>query len=104
MFSEETEKLVTDAVVAEAQNARKHGEKYNSNHEGYGVLLEEVDEVNDALRYLEEHKKALWQMVKSDCDSGIRIELTHILSCAIDVAKEAIQVAAVAYKFKGADK
>jgi hypothetical protein len=43
-------------------------------------------------------------MVKSDCDSGIRIELTHILSCAIDVAKEAIQVAAVAYKFKGADK
>lgn len=104
MFSEETEKLVTDAIIAEVQNARKHGEKYNSNHEGYGVLLEEIDEVNDALGFLEEHKKALWQMVKADCDSGIRIELTHILSCAIDVAKEAIQVAAVAYKFKGEDK
>lgn len=104
MFSEETEKLVTDAVVAEVQNAKKHGEKFNSSHEGYGVLLEEVDEVNDALGFLEEHKKALWQMVKIDCDSGIKIELTHILSCAIDVAKEAIQVAAVAYKFKGEEK
>lgn len=104
MFSNETERLVTDAVVAEVQNARKFGEKYNSNHEGYGVLLEEVDEVYDALRFLEEHKKALWQMVKNNSDCGVKIELTHILSCAIDVAKEAIQVAAVAYKFKGEDK
>lgn len=104
MFSEKTENYITDAVAAEFLHAKEvYGTKYNSNHEAYGVLLEEVDEVKDNLSAIDNHLKALWQMVKADNNEGVRIELGLIASYAIDLAKEAVQVSAVAYKAKGFD-
>ena len=105
MFSEKASVSITDAVAYELLHAKEtYGAKYNSNHEGYAVLLEEVDEVKEALEHLENHMRALWQMVRVDSNEGCKVELGLIASCAIDVAQEAVQVAAVAYKAKGFEK
>lgn len=65
--------LVTDAVVEEVKKARAKFPAMNSPHEGYAVLLEEVDE--------------LWDEVK---DRNFDPEKAK---------KEAIQVAAMAIAF-----
>ena len=45
MFDEKTEQKINEAVSLEIVNAVKaHGADYNSNHEAYAVLLEEVEE------------------------------------------------------------
>ena len=50
MFGEMTKKYIESAIGSETENAVKNlGETYNSNHEGYAVLKEEVDEANDEL-------------------------------------------------------
>lgn len=47
-FAPETENIVNQLIQAEYKNACKNsGEKYNSLHEGYAVLLEEVEEANE---------------------------------------------------------
>ncbi|MBQ5876657.1 MAG: hypothetical protein IIW71_11830 [Treponema sp.] len=45
-FAADTEKLIEQLIQAEYKNAcEKFGYKYNSLHEGYAVLLEEIEEV-----------------------------------------------------------
>ena len=52
-FAAVTEKLVNDLIQAEYKNAcEKFGEKYNSLHEGYAVLLEELEEVKPEITQL----------------------------------------------------
>ena len=50
MFAEENESLIEQAIENELNKISKdHGEKYNSPHEGYAVLLEEVLEAKEDL-------------------------------------------------------
>ena len=45
MFDEKTEEKINEAVTLEIVNAvKRFGADYNSNHEAYAVLLEEVEE------------------------------------------------------------
>ena len=64
-------------VFREVRNAQAHFNPFNSAHEGYAVLLEEVEELWDAIR----NDKKLVGMQK------------HAMR------KEAIQVAAMAVRF-----
>ncbi len=66
---------VLAAVVVELQQAQAKFPPFNTAHEGYAMLFEEVDE--------------LWQHVK--VKQGLR--LTH------EMRREAIQVAAMALRF-----
>lgn len=44
-FSTKTGKLVNDLIQAEYNNAcDNYGSSYNSLHEGYAILLEEIEE------------------------------------------------------------
>lgn len=71
-----TEKrTVLDEVQGEVMNAQKHWPAFNSAHEGFGVLMEEVDELWDHVK-TNQHKRDI---------KGMR--------------KEAIQVAAMAVRF-----
>lgn len=103
MFDEKTNGLIASAVGAELLNAKKIGLAYNTSHECYGVLLEEVEEAQENMIQIENHMKAFWQMVKANDYKGQKIELGLIATFAINLAKEACQVAAVAYKSKGFD-
>mgnify|MGYP003397169386 CR=1 FL=1 len=99
-FSPKTEKLVNDLIQAEYKNAcEKFGEKYNSLHEGYAVLLEEVEEVKEQTRKLR-LIKVIWNEIKDNNKNKLYklLDLMEIgVVCAI---KELAQVGAVLMKIK----
>ncbi len=99
MFSELARLHINRAVMTETENAKKnYGDRYNSRHEGYAVLLEEVEEAGDDLEYIKNNLAVLWQSIKAnDFDSTT---LTDIEGTAQLLALEAVQIAAVCTKFK----
>jgi hypothetical protein len=100
MFAPETENLVEQLIRAEYTNAcEKFGNKYNSLHEAYAILLEEVEEVKEQTRKLRLIKR-VWNEIKKDNKSVLYklLELMEIgVICAI---KELAQVGAVLQKIK----
>ena len=100
MFSNEARKDVECAVIAELNNATSaYGKMYNSLHEGYAVLLEEVEEAQDNLKYIQNNLAVLWQNIKNnECDDTSL--LTVISGTAQMLALESVQISAVCEKFK----
>ena len=99
-FAKETEKLVNDLIQAEYQNAcEKFGEKYNSLHEGYAILKEEVEEVKEQTRKLR-LIKPVWNEIKND-NKNILYKLLDLMEIGVICAiKELAQVGAVLMKIK----
>lgn len=99
-FSEKTDELVEQLIQAEYGNAcEKFGEKYNSLHEGYAILKEEIEEVKEQTRKLR-LIKVIWNEIKDNK----KIKLYKLLDlmeigviCAI---KELAQVYAVLMKIE----
>lgn len=105
-FSPETEKLTQDLIQAEYLNAVVNfGEKYNSLHEGYAVLLEEVEEARSEFDKLVINTERIWKEIK-DFNNSIydRNELICLCKKATDYTydtiKELAQVGAVLMKIK----
>ena len=66
-FAPETEKLVNELIQAEYKNACENfGEKFNSLHEGYAVLLEEVEEANEDMTRIKYSLEDFWKWIKQD--------------------------------------
>ena len=73
---------------------------FHSDHEGWAVLLEEVEEAKEELVGIEDATEALKHHVFADDFAEVKVEiLRDIRDCAICCAAEAVQVAAVATKF-----
>ncbi len=105
-FSEQTESKVQELIQAEYKNACVNwGEKYNSLHEGYAVLLEEIEESKQDFSDVETHIKYIWENIKGFENS---IEFKVHLLCLCDRTinsvessmKELAQVGAVLQKLK----
>jgi hypothetical protein len=102
MFKKETETKVNEAIELELSNACElYGEKYHSLHEGYAVLKEEIEEAANNLNYINENFADLWECVKSDDELSVKSQARFIAFGAVQLALEAIQVAAVARKILG---
>lgn len=102
MFSTETKKIIENAIKAEYKNAVKnYGEKYNSLHEGYAVLKEEVEETEKEFQKLNLLFSIFWEeCVKGHGDLS-EMHAERIKNTAISLILEACQVAAVCEKIKG---
>ena len=77
----------------------KHGGTFSSSHEGYAVILEEIDEAKTDLEMLDVFAAALWEGVKSDTYTTEEL-LKRFRNRAIHAAGELIQVAAMVEKYK----
>ena len=67
MFSEKSEQLAEQLIAEEYNNAKKeYGDKYHSLHEGYAVLLEEVEEVNEEKKLLDNIVSEIWYKTKQN--------------------------------------
>lgn len=100
-FAAETDKIVNDLIQAEYENAcEKFGEKYHSLHEGYAVLLEEQEEVENELNKLKSKYQTLWKGVKEPNTIDFDFLLSGALTNTIDQIKELAQVGAVLMKIK----
>ena len=94
--------LLSSAEKLADEELKRSYEKFpafNSPHEGYAVLLEEIDEHEDDTQYIRVDKNTLWNAVKKN-DKELSVAAINALKRdALHAAAEAIQVAAMAQKF-----
>lgn len=93
---EDVKKLVSE----ELERANMEFGSFNSAHEGQNIIREEVDEVRDEFQMLILHLENLWGLVKSNDSECFNWKCDDIKTVAINLSCEAIQVAAMAEKFK----
>lgn len=102
MIDTEASKLITGAVEEELAHIRAvHGTQYNSLHEGYAVLLEEVEEAENELERVKEELSDLWLCIKQNDNEGAVNALRRIATHSHFLIQESVQVAAVTNKFRG---
>lgn len=89
---------VVKLVDKELESANRKFPLFRSAHEGYAVILEEIDEARDEMDYLNALTNFLWKAVKVDRE--VENFLVEIQMKAEALACEAIQVAAMAKKFQ----
>ena len=102
MFAKQTETKINEAVLLELDNACKtYGKEYHSLHEGYAVLLEEIEEAEKDFDYIKNHFAMFWDNVKIDDATTVKANARAIAFDAVQLALEACQIAAVARKVIG---
>ena len=103
MIAEKASESIEQAVAYELQNiVKNYGAVYASEHEGYAVLLEEVEEAKECLQIAEETLKDLWKFVRRNVYEDDT--LWKIKQAAINMAQEAVQVAAVCERYEATIK
>lgn len=93
----ESIKSIEPLVQEELDRANKKFPQFASPHEGYAVLLEEVEETTEELENLKWEFEKAWEDIKKNNDALEHIKL--VKEFAEFVAAESIQVAAMAQKF-----
>lgn len=94
---------VENLVQKELESANQKFPMFRSDHEGAAVMLEEIEESHSEILDIELNYKSLWQTVKEDfVNTAGYAEL--IFDDAINLACEAIRVAAMAQKFIDSQK
>lgn len=99
MIDEGLRKIVETLSWEELQRANKIHPQFADMHHGYAVIKEEIEECEEALDLVKTHTNDLWQCVRNDSLEVFKIESKLIKRYAIELALEAIQVAAMAQKF-----
>lgn len=101
MFAVETEKLVEQLIQAEYKNACKnYGDKYHSLHEGYAILLEEVEEAKECYADIDTYLEELWKGIRGWELFDKEICLNKLLVDTQDAMKELAQVCTVLLKIR----
>ena len=102
MFDTMADAHLSQAVECEEKNIKEmYGKQYNTLHEGYAVLLEEVEEAADELERVKEELSELWLCIKQDDNKGAGEALRRIYTHAYFLLQEVTQVNAVTQKFRG---
>lgn len=100
MIAEKAPYCVEQAVLFELKNILKeHGALYNTPHEGYAVLSEEVEEAGDWLQKINNNRAYIWAVIKGNHFDKAPEAIQEMREYAVELAKEAVQVAAVCDKF-----
>ena len=100
MIAEKAEESIDKAVVYELQNiVKNHGAVYASEHEGFAVLLEEVQEACEASKSMQDHLESVWNDIRNNISEKIGSDLGQVREWALALAEEAVQCAAVCERF-----
>lgn len=86
-------------VQKELESANKKFPMFHSDHEGYAVLKEEVEEAETDLIRIKDQIASIWRFTKKNLNKPKESAAESIKESAIELAVEAIQVAAMAQKF-----
>lgn len=92
---------VENGVGFELEEARKeNGELFNSEHEGYGVILEEATEAGDEIEQVASLLSDILRDIHTHNEIALLLHLRRLEHHATLAACEYIQVAAMARKMK----
>lgn len=95
---------ITGLSQMECEQAIEKWGYNHSTHEGYAVILEEIEEAQEEMGIMEDLRKDLWDRVRCG-DTEKAIEYSYeISSKAIMAAAELVQVAAMAWKFADSER
>lgn len=90
-------KDVDMVIINELKRAISEHAPMNSQHEGFAVILEEIDEAKEEIENMDIALKMLWERVKRN--DNAEDEAKMLLNYARLAAAETIQVAAMAQRF-----
>lgn len=88
---------VSMLVVGELERANYIYPLFSTTHEGYSVILEEVEEAEQDLKDVKDQLNRSWYFIKRN--ENVNKDMRIMKECAMRLAAEAIQVAAMAQKF-----
>ena len=87
-------------VQKELNSANGKVPQFNSAHEGYAVILEEVEETRDECNQMTFELEKLWERIKDNSNLvQLDIRTGALKEKCISTAEEAIQSAAMCQKF-----
>lgn len=89
---------VAQLADMELASANEKFPQFHSAHEGWAVIQEEIEECGDELSAIFAIQKVVWDIIRKE-DRGKQPYIDGMYSRAIDLACEAIQVAAMCRKF-----
>lgn len=96
---------VEKLVQKELESANQRFLMFRSDHEGAAVICEEIQEAEYEFECVKDRFRELWSSVKCNMSSEWISEInTVIANRAVNLACEAIQVAAMAQKFIDSQK
>lgn len=102
MSKENMEKLLKDARVMareELERANREFPPFASDHEGYAVILEEFEEMNEEVEAARRTLACIWRAVKTDAARDAKNMLIAAKGAFLQAAAEAVQAAAMCEKF-----
>jgi uncharacterized protein YydD (DUF2326 family) len=86
-------------VERELEHARSRFNEFNSSHEGYAVILEEFEELQEEITSFEQKLQSLWNSVKSN-DNSIQYENIKLMeNISKQIIKEGIQLGAMCRRY-----
>jgi hypothetical protein len=89
---------IDNFINLEVSDAIKTYGKFNSSHEAYAVLLEEIEEVGEEFDIINDYIKETWNYVRRNQNDNIEITLPIIEEASRRMIKELVQVIAVVRK------
>ena len=89
-------KIIHNLIEEELAEANKIHPLFQSPHEAYAVMLEELEEVKEELYACDELLDATWGRVRSDF--GVADLMQRLKGHAVFMVQEGIQLAAMAQK------
>lgn len=100
MIATKASESIEQAVAYELQNiVKNYGATYASEHEGYAVLLEEVQEASEACRFMGARTESIWCAIRNNVLKKQNYHIEEVKKFALELAKEAVQCAAVCERF-----
>jgi hypothetical protein len=100
LSKQEMQQLIQELIVFELERAReKFPKPTNSPHEGFAVLKEEIDELDEEIDLLRVMNDVLWKNVKTDNLEKQKETLDEMRIVLYRLLKEAIQVGAMIEKY-----
>ena len=101
MIQDKTKELIKKGISVETENAiNTWGDKYNSLHEGYAVLKEEIEEVKEQTENLESNIEAMWRNIRVNRDGVVSYCIRSMTGNLQSLIAEAFQCCAVINKIQ----
>lgn len=90
---------IGELIQAELDRANEKFPQFASSHEGYAILLEEIEEAENEMNSIKSWLEELWEEIKLNDLEHQKIHIEDIQDRAKNAIEELIQVAAMCEKF-----